>query len=273
MSAKIISVANQKGGVGKTTTSYEIAACLAQEGRRVLLIDFDSQCNLSMYVGADMSKPSIHEVLDPGSPNAATFTQAIQHISWEKDGETLALDFVPSSVVLTKASVEFMDSDDSQLLDIALEEVRNQYDYVIIDNSPLQGPLLNMTYEAADYIIIPTTEEDGAISGIQSIYNGLEKKRYGMRRQTSHAQIIAVILIRYERTVMHESAYNSILQLVSNWEDRPMVKTVSKSIAVSEAKSYKMPMQIYNTRGTAAFDYRDITLALLERMEGRVGNV
>ena len=271
MAAKVIAVANEKGGVGKTTTSYELAACLAQENRKVLLIDFDSQMNLSMYVGADMSRPSIHEVLTPESPNAATFAQATQHLTWGEDDEKLSFDFVPSSVELTKAPYEFSESDDSKLLDIALGEVRGQYDYVIIDNSPLKSTLMNMTYEAADFIVIPTTEEDGAISGIQSLYRGLEKKRN--RFHTSHAKVIAVILIRYERTVMHESAYNSILELVSGWEDHPIVKTVSKSIAVSEAKSYKMPMQVYNTRGSAAFDYRNITLTLLERMEGSVNYV
>ena len=92
MSAKVIAVANQKGGVGKTTTAYELAACFAQEGRRVLLIDFDAQMNLSKYTGADMTKPSIHEVLTPDSPNAATFDEAVQHLTWGDEGESITID-------------------------------------------------------------------------------------------------------------------------------------------------------------------------------------
>lgn len=271
MSAKIIAVANQKGGVGKTTTSYELAACFAHEGKKVLLIDFDSQMNLSMYVESDAAKPTIHEVLNPESPDAASFSQAIQHLSWGENEDMVRFDFVSSSAELTKAPYEFSQSDDSKLLDIALDEVRNQYDYVFIDNSPLKSTLMNMTYEAADYVVIPTTEEDGAIGGIASLYRDLEKKRN--RFHSSHAQVIAVILIRYEKTIMHESAYNSILELVNQWEERPMVKTVSKSIAVSEAKSMKMPLQVYDTKGKAAFDYRNIAFALIERMEGSMSHV
>lgn len=271
MSAKVIAVANQKGGVGKTTTAYELAACFAQEGRKVLLIDFDAQMNLSKYTGADMSKPSIHEVLKVDGPNVATLEEAIQHLTWGDHGESISIDFVSSSVELTKAPYEFAESDDSKLLDIALNEVRDKYDYIFIDNSPLKSTLMNMSYEAADYLIVPTTEEDGALDGIQSLYRDLEKKR--SRYHSSHAKIISVILIRYEKTVMHESTYNEILDMTRGWEDMPMVKTVTKNIAVSEAKSMKEPLQVYDSHGKAAFDYRNIALGLLERIEGGKENV
>ena len=162
---KTLAIANQKGGVAKSTSCWEIGSCLSDLGYKVLVIDFDQQSNLTGYVNADKTKPSIYDVLKADK----TIEEAIQ--------ETEDFDFISASEKLSKADKEFSAPEDIYLLKEVLSFVENQYDFTIIDNSPSRNSLLNMSYIAANYMIIPTECDTGSIDGIDAIYGDLKKYR------------------------------------------------------------------------------------------------
>ena len=123
-----------------------------------------------------------------------------------------------------------------------------------------------MSYEAADYIVVPANDDDGSLKGLQMLYSDLTKKRN--RYHSSHAKILCIILTRLEKTVIHESSYRLMLQEAENMEEKPMVKTVRKAISADECKTYKQPLQTYDPYGNAAYDYRKIAFAIMSAVEG-----
>lgn len=249
-----IAVANQKGGVGKTTTALEVSVALSDMGKRVLLFDLDQQCNLTGYVNADTTAQSIYDVLHVN----CRLDEAIQHLS--------KFDFVPSSPELSKADREFVDQDDVFLLLDLTELCENNYDYIIIDNSPSRNILLTMAYIAADYLLIPTECDDGSITGIEAVHKDLMKLRNG-RVQYSHAKILGVILNKYEKTILHSTAQNEIEKLCKSYEDSVLIYTVRKSINASECKRLNMSVQEYDKDSTVAKDFRLVTRSIVRRCE------
>ena len=138
---KIIAISNQKGGTGKSSSCIEICSILGRTNKpksrqkyRVLAIDMDQQRNFSIYCGADVSKPSIYDALHGNKP----VTECIQHVD--------TYDVIISSNELSKADREFVDRDDVYLLEDLLKFVENDYDYVVIDNSPSRNILLSIFY-------------------------------------------------------------------------------------------------------------------------------
>ena len=189
---KTIAVANQKGGVAKSTTCWEIGTCLKDMGYKVLVIDFDQQSNLTGYVNADRMKPSIYDCLKA----EATMEEAIQ--------TTDDFDFISASEKLSKADKEFSAPEDIYLLKELLKFIEEDYDFAIVDNSPSRNSLLNMSYIAADFVIIPTECDTGSIDGIDAIYGDLSKYR---KINWTNAQVAALILTKFENTAMHTLAY------------------------------------------------------------------
>lgn len=256
----VIAVANQKGGVGKTTTTIELASCFAEQQRKVLVIDLDQQMNLSTYLGADKTKPSIHGVLNPEGLDGAPFSAAVQRY---KD----KFDFVRSDHTLSAADVEFRGSNDFLLLNMLCHDyLADEYDYIFIDNSPLRSTLMDMSYVAADYIVVPTECDAGSLEGVQQLYSDIEKKR--TKFKNSHAQIVAIVLTKVEKTSLHLSALSSIITLAEDvMEEDPIISTIHKNITVSECKLKDMSLQEYDARGRAACDYRDLALQILKKIE------
>ena len=254
MKARKIIIANQKGGVGKTTTTIELAAILAREERKVLVIDFDQQCNLSNYVAADKDYPTIYNVLQ----SHVDIKEAIQNI-----GE---FDVITSAQALSKADKEFSEQGDMFLLDTALDEIIDDYDYILIDNSPSRGQLLNMSYFTADYIIIPTECDTGAQDGIVAIFNDIERLK-NVKVPLSHAKVMGIILNKYEKTQMHEIAYESIKELAKDMGQDSFVIKVRKSIRASEAKLVLKSMQSHARSSTTAIDYREVADEIINREE------
>ena len=252
----VISIANQKGGVGKTTTTIELAKILCDEGKRVLVVDLDQQGNLSEYSGIkEETNSSIYEVL-----NADKMIQDVIRKS------EIGFSVVPSSAKLSKADRTFVDTDDVYLLDDALKMVEEDYDIVFLDNSPSRNILLTMSYVASDYIIVPTEGDSGSIKGINAVETDLKKLRGG-RNSLSHAKILGLILTKKENTVIHDVAIETMKELAEKEiEGTPFVTYVRKSIIVSEIKAEQKSLQQYKKNSGVSRDYQQIAEQILERI-------
>ena len=262
---RVISIANQKGGIGKSSSVIEIASVLSIEyNKKVLVIDLDQQRNLSKYIGANIETdqkghnliPSIYDVLT----SDAFTTDSIQHLSH--------FDAISASEQLSKADRTFMDSDDMYLLADIIDGIKELYDYIIIDNGPSRNILLTMSYVASDEIIIPSECDEGSIDGIIAIYSDLKKLRES-RNKLSHAIVKGLILTRYEKTSIHSIALEEDLAEIANRMEqdigyRPFVLPVRKSIKMSECKGFKQSLQEYDRYGNAAKDYRKIVKTLIK---------
>ncbi len=252
---KTIGVANQKGGVGKTTSVIEIANNLALFERSVLVIDLDPQANLSKYVDADLTKPTIYEALH----GDVQVIDIIQHLG--------RIDVMPASEDLSKADREFIGIDDVYLLSDLIEVIQDKYEYILVDTGPARNILLNMTYVASDYIIVPCVPDDGALFGIDKVKRDIEQLRDG-KRQISHAKLLSLILNNYHANWNNDTQkLSNIEYFKSQIKDCPEVYTVRTYTGTSECKSMKMAIIDYDKNSNAAIDYRNLTYDLMEKME------
>lgn len=255
--AYTICIANQKGGVGKTTTSIELAASLVLENRRVLVIDFDQQRNLTKYVGADSNYYNIYQVLTGACP----VNDAIQHT---QDG----FDIIPASDELSLADKKFTEpTEDIFLLADVIEIIKEIYDYVIIDNSPSRNILIQMAYVAADGIILPTESDIGSIDGIYAIYSDVEKFKRN-RNKLSHAEFLGFILNKYEKTNIFALAVENLMLAREKINPDAFIATVRKASVASEAKTMMQSIQTYKKWSTTAIDYRKIAEIIIKKVEG-----
>jgi len=254
---KVIAIATQKGGVGKTTSSLEIAATMAQDGKRVLLIDYDQQGNLSKYVGADAEKKlTIYDALhDPQK-----IINAIVHLE--------LFDFICSSPELSKSDIEFNNSEDVFLLDEALDKIKPNYDYIVIDNGPQRNKLLQMVYVASDYIIAPCDDTEGGTDGLINVFNDIEKMK-NARIPLSNAEIIGAIVTRFKgQTTINKAALDILNSIMSKINPKAFVMYVRDSVKASEAKYAKKSVQEFAPYNNVAMDYRKIVHAIYDYEKG-----
>lgn len=240
---KVIGVINQKGGVGKTTCTIELANAVALKKKKVLVIDLDQQGNLSKYVGADISAPTIYEVLQAEKP----ISEAIQTCG--------RIDVIISSKELSKADKEFVEHDDIFLLADVIELVKDKYDVIFIDNAPARSTLLTMSYVASDHIVIPAEADDGSIDGVDEVHNDIIKYRQG-KRPITEAKISMLILNRFENTIMHQNAKEKLEEKSDAFSDHPIIATIRKGIAASECKCFKQAVIDYDSNSNLASDYQ-----------------
>lgn len=249
-----IAVANQKGGVGKTTSVIELAACFQKMGYSVCVIDLDQQSNLTSYVGGQQTSKNIFSVLKGEVP----IRETIQHAA--------EFDVIPASESLSKAAKELGEAKDVLMLRQVLKEINEDYDFIFIDNSPARDVLLNMTYIAADYVIIPTEADEGSINGIRAIFKDLKAYR---DIQWSNAEVMGILLTKTERTGMHDYGREQIKELLQDEFHSPaFFAEIRKSIVASEAKTEGLSMQSGKTHSKPAIDYRDIADLILEIILG-----
>ena len=251
-----IAIANQKGGVGKTTSSIELADCLAGLNKKVVVIDLDQQGNLTDYMDA-VSNLTIRDLMMAQKhPD-----EIIQHKG--------RIDVIASTDELSRAEKEFTDPSDVYILSDVCEMLDNlyHYDYAIIDNGPSRGLLLSMSYIAADGIIVPSECDKGAIKGILAMERDLAKLR-DTKHPMTNAEIIGVILTKYENTTIHKAAIKRVEAMLDAIKGEPFIDTVRKSVKASEAKEYSKSLQQYVRYSNPAIDYRHIAEKIIKKMEG-----
>ena len=251
---KIIAVSNQKGGVGKTTTSVNLAACVADAGKRVLLIDIDPQGNATSGLGQQAKDGlSVYPVI-------IGELEAEKAIVSTKFGP---LDVLPSSIELAGAEIELVAMPGREtLLREALKPIREQYDYIFIDCPPSLSLLTLNAMTAADSVLIPIQCEYYALEGVGQLMNTLQLVK---KRLNPELAIEGVVL------TMLDGRTNLGIQVVQEvkryFKGGVFGTVIPRNVRLSEAPSHALPIHLYDPRSTGAQAYKDLARELIERNE------
>lgn len=251
--AKIISFANQKGGVGKTTSAINIAAAIGLKGKKTLLLDCDPQGNASSGVGIRRNRigATTYDILI----GRARAEDAIIKTEYKN------LSVLPSSMPLAAAELELADLEDRAFrLKNALESVKNDYDYIFIDCPPSLGMLTINALTVSDGVIVPMQCEYFSLEGLTQILSTVKQ----VKRLYNPDLSLTGILI-----TMHNGRLNLSVQVLDelkkHYADKLFSTPISRNVRLSEAPSFGMPIQYYDkySKGSSAYD--DIAAELLER--------
>ena len=248
--AKIIDFANQKGGVGKTTTAVNLGAYIAEAGRRVLLVDFDRQSNTSSSVGARKDLPGIYEALTGAVEPAA----AIQDCPVVPN-----LSIIASSINLTGATVELVDQDDREFfLKRVLDRVADRFDYVFIDCPPSLGILTVNGLAAADSVIIPLQCEYFALEGLSMLLQTINMVQKGVNPRLSVGGILFTMYDSRTR-LAHE-----VVQEVTGYFKEKVFRTIiPRNVRLGEAPSFAQPINRYDPECIGAKSYQKLAEEVL----------
>lgn len=224
--ANVISFISSKGGVAKSTSTVEVATVFQNMGYRVLVIDLDENSSLSKNIGAELNtKKTIYEVLH-GRINVF---DAIQKHD--------LFDIITGSKSLSLVAQEFIDRDDVYLMLDLMDILKDDYDFIFIDNAPSRSLLLTMTYIATDYAIIPTVCDESSTDMVMETEKDINAL-VNNRHHDSHAKVIGYILTWYnKRTNMHYAALDKLQVLANQKEVPPFVMTAAAAIIASEVKT------------------------------------
>lgn len=253
--AQIISVANQKGGVGKTTTTVNLGACLASLGKKVLLVDMDAQGNATSGVG--IRKPDvtrdIYDVLVNELP--------IDEVTLTTEHENLSI--VPATLQLAGAEIELtsMMARESRLKG-SLAEVSSQYDYILIDCPPSLGHLTINSFTASDSILIPVQCEYYALEGLSQLLNTV---RLVQKHFNPELEIEGVLLTMYDART---NLGNEVVEEVRKYFREKVYETIiPRNIRLSEAPSHGKPIIDYDPRSRGAEVYQALAKEVVSREE------
>ncbi|MCL2478462.1 MAG: ParA family protein [Treponema sp.] len=243
---KVYTFVNQKGGVGKTTSAINMGAYLAEAGRTVLLVDFDSQANLSSGVGIDekASKPGIYELISGLAPMEAVIRTTI----------VSRLSVIPSSLDLSGAAVELIDQEGrDNYLKNALEPVRYNYDYILIDCPPSLGVLTINGLCAADAVLIPMQCEYFAMEGLTDLLQTIKRIKKG---PNPRLDIEGIFFTMYDpRTRL---AQQVVKEISGYFRDKVFSTIIPRNVRLSEAPSHGMPISKYDPQSSGARAYQSL---------------
>ena len=252
---RIIAVANQKGGVGKTTTSINLSSCLAALGQKVLAIDMDPQGNMTSGLGIDKNgvEYTVYDlILGEVGIDEVICKEALEN-----------LDVMPSNVDLSAAEIELIGVEDKEyIVHNEVEKVRDNYDFIIIDCPPSLNTLTINAMTTADSVLVPIQCEYYALEGLSQLIHTINLVK---ERLNPGLEIEGVVF------TMYDARTNLSLQVVENVKEN-LNQTVYKSIIprnvrLAEAPSHGKPITLYDTRSAGAEAYRDLAEEVIENAE------
>lgn len=250
---RIIAIANQKGGVGKTTTAINLSACLAEKGKKVLAVDIDPQGNMTSGLGLEK------EAVDKTIYDLMIGDASIDDVIYKEVIENL--DILPTDINLSGAEIELIGTDNKEfIIRNEVHKVKDQYDFIIIDCPPALSVLTINAMTTADSVLVPIQCEYYALEGLSQLIHTIELVK---ERLNPDLEMEGVVF------TMYDARTNLSLQVVENVKDnlnQTIYKTIiPRNIRLAEAPSYGMPINKYDSKSTGADSYRRLAEEVINK--------
>jgi len=256
--SRIISVANQKGGVGKTTTAINLAACLALSGQKVLIIDIDPQGNASSGLGVNLreNQKGIYELLAGDA--------SLDQVIYPTEIDTLKI--IPSNVDLAGAEIELVGRDHREkILSMALNGVNAEYEFIVIDCPPSLGLLTLNALTVSQSVLIPMQCEYYALQGLSHLLKTLQRIKKSIN---PNLKVEGILLTMYDnRTLLTSQVEKQVKKYFSEF----LMKTIiPRNIRLSEAPSHGKPIVLYANRSKGSDSYVELAQEVIQRTKGEM---
>ncbi len=252
---RIIAIANQKGGVGKTTTAINLSATLAEAGQRVLAVDFDPQGNETSGLGVekDSVEHTVYELLIEECKVEDCIVKEVQP----------GLDLMPSNVNLAGAEIELLEIEQKErVLKKSLDQIKDRYDFIIIDCPPSLSLLTINALTASDTVLVPLQCEYYALEGLNQVMKTIKLIKKNLNPKL---EIEGVVFTMYDsRTNLSTEVVQSVRESLNENIYNTMIH---RNVRLAEAPSYGMPITVYDTRSVGAEDYRMLAAEVIKRGE------
>ena len=253
---RIIAIANQKGGVGKTTTSINLSACLAELGKKVLVIDLDPQGNTTSGFGIDKEEMenTVYELMlgECSIRESMTQVENIEHLS-----------LIPSNVNLAGAEIELLGINEKEyILKNAVDYIRDDYDFIIIDCPPSLNMLTVNAMTTADSILVPIQCEYYALEGISQLIHTIDLVQ---ERLNPNLKIDGVVFKMYDaRTNLSSDVVDTVKE---NLNATVYQTIIPRNVRLAEAPSHGLPINLYDAKSSGAESYRNLAKEIIERKD------
>ncbi len=250
---RIIAIANQKGGVGKTTTAINLASCLAETGKKVLAIDLDPQGNMTSGLGVDKSEleNTVYELI----LSECTIRESMQNTVVND------LKIIASNVNLAGAEIELLGINDKEyILRTAVDYIRDDFDFIIIDCPPSLNMLTVNAMTTADTVLVPIQCEYYALEGLSQLIHTINLVQ---ERLNSSLQIEGIVFTMYD---VRTNLSNQVVENVKENLDAKIYETmIPRNIRLAEAPSYGIPINMYDSKSAGSESYRKLAKEIIDR--------